>query len=512
MARAVIFTHVKEYNKLDTAMAVGKFKKHRQRFFESCLKCPNIAIVYVYSSFGVEKYVEALFEHGTQAAVPMHVLDGEERLHDALETTVDDAAEAIGGSDDIERVKERGPKFVFIGVREMACLVLRLQVQRPDLVLSLASKGEFTYDSPKFVEAILRLVRSHDRRLANDPVIRIDADVEVNADALKIIIDAAVSHSHGNAVAWFSGSYCGETKNDPVNAFAVRQHWLISPDTRSDSHNFTLMPGGEHFLSDLAEIGATQFAASTAPPLSKAGTVFIAKKRGGHSKARHSPQVISGAGLFASPAAIQILPPFMNAPGMVVWIDDHLKRLLHEALGHFEGQAPIECVAGATMHQNRFPTGISEADIANAPDYFERLLTGCVMEATIQDARGKAGPLTKAVGDVLKRWPSLLTPQKRKTLVRTVRAAAERRFDEAIWLWRNADYGNSDLKEWASSSADKREICDLVVDICVAYVELCILWPRHVATINNLKPHEAYWAFTQPRPVATPTARRGGRR
>lgn len=160
MARAVLFTHIKEEKSLDTAELVGVFRAHRQKFFEACLRCRNIAIVYVYSSYGVEKYVQALLESGTQAKIPIHVLDGEERLHDALQTTVDGAAAVVGGRQNVERVKAHGPKFVFVGVRELACLVSRLQVRNPDLVLSLASKGEFTYDSPKYVEAIIRLVRA----------------------------------------------------------------------------------------------------------------------------------------------------------------------------------------------------------------------------------------------------------------------------------------------------------------------------------------------------------------
>ena len=91
-------------------------------------------------------------------------------------------------------------------------------------------------------------------------------------------------------------------------------------------------PGAWLFLRDIAECGATQV--DNGPEVSKKMQEFVAKHRKGQLANRVSPQVISGAGLYMSHQAIHKLPPFMNLRNFVSWIDDHLKRRLHEAVGH----------------------------------------------------------------------------------------------------------------------------------------------------------------------------------
>src|SRR5439155_112171 len=176
------------------------------------------------------------------------------------------------------------------------------------------------------------------------------------------IISEARSLSQRMEMYWFSGSYSGTFPGDPVNEFAVRQHWLVDPVTFGDPKNFRLVPKAEHFLVDLAEIGATQIV----PPPKNVEPTEAAKKliaARGKSKARQSPQVISGAGLVASHHAIWRLPPFMNAKAMVVWIDDHLKRLLHEAIGDLD-PSDVERLHDAVLRQDRYPKGITSGEIA----------------------------------------------------------------------------------------------------------------------------------------------------
>lgn len=494
-ARAVIFTHIAERETLYDANQLDAFDRRRRAFFKACLQCPNVGIVFVYSSFGIEYFVKALV-NDPSPSIPLYVLDGEQRIYDALHIVIDRAAEELSPGR-AESLKSTGPKFVFIGVRELASHLLRLQRVNPELVRSLATRdGTFTYDSPKYVEAILRLVRP------NDPVVRVDIDVEVNPAAIQRILDEAerCALNVPSSYWWFSGCYAGSQSADPVNVFAVRQHWLVRPEERGRraGRHYTLPKAAESFLVDLAEIGATQMASDPKDQpadddrLSAAARAVIAK-RGGISKHRGTPQVISGAGLVASHHAIWRLPPFMNAPEMVVWIDDHLKRLLHEAIGDIP-RSSIERVPGAAMKQQRFPNGISVADINRSTDYFRRLLNGCLMEAAIWDAVEQGpGPLAKAVRTTVE-----LGAVEERSLQKDVAEAVSARFDDVMQIWRNADYGNDRLATWARLLTDPDPIMSAVVDAAVAYVELCRLWPQHVMTITGMVPQDFYWAFSRP--------------
>jgi hypothetical protein len=129
---------------------------------------------------------------------------------------------------------------------------------------------------------------------------------------------------------WFSGCYSGNMPDDPVNNHAVRQHWLIDPKTWDDPKKFALLPNADRFLRDVGELGATQVELNR--PMSTACQALV-QNRNGILHSRNTQQVISGAGLVISVPAIRRLPPFMNAKDLVVWVDDHLKRKLHEAIG-----------------------------------------------------------------------------------------------------------------------------------------------------------------------------------
>ena len=134
----------------------------------------------------------------------------------------------------------------------------------------------------------------------------------------------------------------------PVNVHAVRQHWLVTkkPGTKNE---YELPEKAKSFLVDLAELGATQFVPD--PPddpakdtrLSSAASKVI-DRRGG-SKNRRKPQVISGAGLIASAAAIRPLPPFMKAPQMVgfTYANNRYAPMVIEGIGN-----PIDGPMGPT--------------------------------------------------------------------------------------------------------------------------------------------------------------------
>ena len=199
----------------------------------------------------------------------------------------------------------------------------------------------------------------------------------------------------------------------------------------------------------------------------------------------------------------------MNARAMVVWIDDHLKRLLHESIGDILPDAP-ERLAGAAMRQDRFPDGIPEAMVARSGEYFERLMRGCLMEATIQTATGGPGPLAEWVRRAVTSTLKKLSAEDEQQLRAELAVAAADRFAEVIALWESANYGNDTLATWARNRTGD-DLCQDAVEIGVAYVELCLSWPNHVTAIENLSAYEAYWLFTTAKePSADPGA--GGRR
>jgi len=505
MSRAVVFTHIDERNRLEDTSEILGFYDRRGAFFRSCLACRNISIVFVYSSYGVEECIRAVLCAKEQPQIPVDVLEKEQRVANALQMVLERAALHVFGADAARR-RESGPEFVFIGVRELACHLNRLMRIDRKLVENFAHQGKSTYDSPKNIEAIIRIARA--RRFPEETVIRVDADVQVDEIAIDRLLEcAAVCRADPlQPYWWFSGGYSGNFDDDPVNVHAVRQHWLVSKETRHNPRGFQLVPNAEAFLADIAEIGATQFDARHHPRRSRAAEKMVHDR--GYSSRRAGPQVISGAGLVASAAAIEKLPPFMNAPAMVVWIDDHLKRLLHEAIGDISPRDPERI--DALLRQDRYPgpDAIDDSDPAEfekrTHDYFERLLNGCLMEATIETKPNHPGPLATWVHNVTTATLTRLTADDEVRLRAELCDAAQKRFDHVMAVWQHADYGDDMLAKWAAGVDDERrkQICGRIGDIGAAYVRLCIDWEHHVAAIGTLQAHDAYWLFTKPRPLA----------
>jgi hypothetical protein len=517
LPRAVLFTHLSR-QEVKSDKALDAFADQRAPFFTSCLKCRNVSVVFVYSSGGIETYVKALAAN--EPLQILRVLDEEQRFKNAVQVAIDRSRSALAKKDR-SYLEKLYPKFVFVGVHELSTHLDHLrridENEGTELVRSLSSDGNFTYDSPKFIEAIIRLARARSKKpdIARDPILRVDADVIVNESAIgRIIAAAAAEETH--KFFWFSGCYSGNHRDDPVNEFAVRQHWLVKEEKKGTRIRYALPEKAASFLVDLAEIGATQLppldpkAPERDPRLSLAAREVIDKRRNGVSKNRGKPQLISGAGLVASHQAIEMLPPFMNAREMVVWIDDYLKRLLHERLDHI-GRNRMERVRGAAMKQDRYPEGMRKEDILfcildgpGRTSYFKRLLNGCVMEATIENPDGTDGPLALAVKEVVnsdERYESAAKKHEHRgarysgNLQDDLLNVARVRFDEVMEIWQNADYGDEAdlLRTWAKAFTDKEGVCKLVADMGIAYVNLCRLWERHRSAILQLGELEAYW-------------------
>ena len=512
-SKAVIFTHLpvaidgqpSVYTRRMTINLINRVLP----YFKAYLQCENIGLVYVYVDTGVRLTLKHLKEEAETIQFTIAELEFEQNTRNCLKLAVDKAIRELAKNSGAAFNPSLASRFQFIGLPHLLTLIHSLYRIDRDLIQDLAGRGgRFTYDSPKFVEAIIRLVRGAHQPHALFPVLRIDEDVKVNEAAIGLLLDEAREAMQSNQTnCWFfSGGY-GTLGGppEPVNDYAVRLAWLVdreNPDTLSSQAGC--------FLRDLGEFGATQV--STGAPLSGFLTDWLEKERKGHTANRASQQVISGAGLFMSRWAIDTLPPFMNFPTLITWIDDHLKRRLHEVLGHLSHPPDDkEHINDALFKQDRHPDGIKDKDIDWARDvYFERLLSGCIMHALITTPDGQKGELAVEVAAVLDRH--LLTFDK-DPLRRRLTDVALKTAIAVLDVWRHADYGNAVLSHWAESKYQgiagdppidsgpaikidqaKQLIGDIVED-AISYVHLVTRWRQYKDAIGHLGPVHAYWLF-----------------
>jgi hypothetical protein len=215
--------------------------------------------------------------------------------------------------------------------------------------------------------------------------------------------------------------------------------------------------------------------------------------------ARKSQQVISGAGLYMSRSAIERLPPFMSFATLTTWVDDHLKRRLHEALDHLEA-SDLEHVDEALFRQNRHPEGITEEQIQGAwkgdgDEYLARLFRGCVLHLLTVRLDGTMGAFAEAVEKVI---PPREAAVDEMSLKREFEAAARQAASIVLDVWGEADYDCILLNKWAKGQRQKLDqlLSPLVKD-AVAYVRLVSRWYLYVGAVMNLTPINAWWLFRQ---------------
>jgi len=289
--------------------------------------------------------------------------------------------------------------FFYIGINDLIGVLENLFEVTPELMKFLSSRnGQFTYDSPKFIEAIIRLTRGDIPHLASNPIIRIDDDVLVQPESIKVIIQSQQYISENEPFYMFSGKYRRfDDSYDVVNDFAVRTDWFypvgtMPSDPRFTDGSFTKQnERAELFLNDLSVFGAVQ-PISTRP---YSGTLrkLIENKRVFAPDVRESSQLISGAGLCMSRRCVELLPPFMTFDNPVIWVDDHLKRRIHEMRGDSQPhdlEIHRKNMEPALFEQNRHPDGITQNYLDTLKTtgwYFERLMAGCLLHAIIVDDR-----------------------------------------------------------------------------------------------------------------------------
>lgn len=498
--KAVVFTHV-DFNHHDIAQhgQVAMVDRYAP-LFERYLKCRNVGLVYLYLSMGAEEIIR-MVEHeiveGQEPtlAIPPNVLIIEGECAAILQLAEARARETYPG---------KSLKFIHVTTTQLAAILKNLHEIDPNLFGFLfGSRLErFGYDAPKFVEAVVRIARGQDPRSAYSPVIRFDEDVQVCEKSLDILI-AAYEHflaDNANLYFFFSGCY-GDPENpnnlDTINDRAVRAHWFSDKTVNEYVPNDLKI---KLFWRDLGEVGATQL--DTNEHQSVRGLSLIGER--GYSANRRRPQVISGAGLIMSLRAIQDLPPFMNVNRLIVWVDDHLKRQLHERINDIATH-DLESVTGARFTQCRHPDGVQEKDIRWAStEYFERLLAGCLMDALISQPAvegnrfvRKPTGFTEAIKNVI----AIPATQINFDVIEPeLRAYVEQRYDLVLWLWQTPEFEGTVLHEWAYTKIQdtdyrNKQIKEILND-AHAYLDLVKVWRvSFAAAIGRLRPIGNLWLF-----------------
>ncbi|GAG24025.1 unnamed protein product, partial [marine sediment metagenome] len=242
-----------------------EFPSHRASISRCCrdrirmyASCPSVGLVYV---FIAEGYQAVLGD-----SRPWEGLERERILRDLLNA-------AIEKHDPTRKVQ-------IVGTRELTPTMAPLSraatsAGHAKLGTLLLGHGKYmSYDSPKVVEAIIRLARAS--RFRKEPIFRFDADVDMDDRNVRQLLDYYAQHS-SRRYYFFSGGYrCRKPANQIdrlLNSYAVRVAQFCDKDGGAGTLD---IDKAEPFLKGLPSIGADP-----------------------------EEQIISGAGLCMSPEAIR---------------------------------------------------------------------------------------------------------------------------------------------------------------------------------------------------------------
>lgn len=490
--KAVVFTHLPvqmpRENPVYDATAAERLIARVKPYFTRYLQCRNIGLVYVYVDTGLRLTLKHLSQSKTKPLeFTIDELDFEQSTRNCLKLALDEACNELRRNLEAGFNRALAPSFQIVGLPHLLSLIHALyKVDRKLLNLLAGPGSQFSYDSPKFIEAVIRVVRGENAANSHYPIFRIDEDVQVNETAIKELLSAAGRTLQDNLhqYVFFSGGYGGYGRpTDLVNDYAVRLHWLVDRSGNISAHH------AESFLRDLGEIGATQV--DSAKSTSAAVASFVKQNRNGRSANRATQQVISGAGLYMSCPAIRTLPPFMNFSTLTTWVDDHLKRMLHETLGHMT-PAQHEHLPSVLFSQKRHPSGIRSSDIEWAVrEYFPRLLSGCIMHSLIKTPEGRKGVLSDAIDSVLR---TMSFHVSETILKESIRSTASSVAQEILSIWAAADYGTPVLADWAKGY-DATKLVEALTRDAYSYIFLVSVWHKYVEAMRRLSAVDAYWLF-----------------
>jgi hypothetical protein len=492
-AKAVVFTHFGHLGDIDPQGAPREVAARYQSVLESYCRCQHVGIVYAY----VDHFLRTLIasERTTMS------IDEKRRLEQRLHKEERALIEWLEGREEAARKrlgmgKSDGPRFFYVGYDQLIELFDALREVDPKLIDELHGPGgKFTYDSPKFIEAVIRLARGDTAHLAMHPVVRIDEDARANDEAISLLLDRFTEDSGNRPYYFFSGCYGSSSTTDYLNDFAVRTHWFTPIGTRkADSLPELVSHQIETFLADISRLGARQLIDGTTP-CSRA-------LRELPRTTRPSPQVISGAGLIMSRKAVDLLPPFMNMGNMTVWVDDYLKRRLHETLGDISPH-DIERDAEAKFLQDRHPQGVTPVDMKLAADYFPRLLRGCLFLAIIDGPHDSPTPYGRLIRDIVSFNTAAnderlaLGEPDGQAFYAYLLETAKGRLGQVLQSWTSAEFADTELGRWVAVQGQEQadEFCKQVADDAIAYARLAGRWHIFVRAIQRLPYYGTKWLF-----------------
>ncbi|MGB6836992.1 MAG: hypothetical protein WBF66_04730 [Dehalococcoidia bacterium] len=451
--KALVFTAFTLPHELRSVEDTDKqegIRKYCLSSIENYAKCESVGLVYLF------------IPEGYQALLgdtrPWEGLERERLLRQMLERAI-----RVTGA----------TKVQIVGTAELTATMAQFSRRAADLGrerlgnLLLGYGQHLYYDSPKVVEAIIRLART--AKNGNEPIFRFDADVEVDDDNVRTLLEY-YSARCDDEFCFFSGGYRARDL-DPETACELGPE-LADPEVQRLFNGYAvrvaqfcdkagcLDKGKAHrFLKDLPKIGADP-----------------------------EEQVISGAGLYISPEAIRTLPPFANVGELIIWIDDHLKRILHEDLVHFgyPKNAHRRCKE-ATFVQDRYPPpdGVTSQAIQwHATDYLRRLVRGCLLDALIQDRTPHGqGAVAGHVETFIKRRLKLMDYDLHSEL----EAPARNHLEQIISTWAAPGYVGSAVYDLAEelAAALSRQGSDIpcireAIAAIDSYFELLGIWKEFV--------------------------------
>lgn len=262
------------------------------------------------------------------------------------------------------------------------------------------------YDTPKLVEAILRL-----RLLGNGvPVLRLDHDVifrfegndRVSGDlGLFKAVACALRAYHLRlakptvATFLFSASYNSRDLADHAEpdrfkawsrAFATRVYPALAVDSEAIREECRKKEEDQNWNRYL-EANLDENLAKRFYGLENDLKTLKVRRNGGLAQIGAHPlfAVISGALLCLSEGAILDLPPFSNFRDNVMWIDDHLKYSLHRAMRHFTSGESLDIEKG--LNEARLDVVVTKArpPVRNLPSYVFGTYLPTVLLGTIMD-------------------------------------------------------------------------------------------------------------------------------
>ena len=381
-----------------------------------------------------------------------------------------------------------------IGFDKMVSVMSKLQWAaknsgKPLNLLLLGEGKHMRYDSPKIVDAMLRIFG----RANGMPVFRIDEDVKPNPESFANLLDAYNNLPQKRGFFAFSGGY-GHwefSKEDQqqaalLNNYAARTHHLAK---KSNGEKWGInVDECATFLEGLTEIGAKQS--------------FASSDDGGNSP---EAQVISGAGFCLSYEAIKKLPPAANMINPITWIDDQLKRKMHEELNDL-GENQTCRVKDALFQQDRHKDGIPDGWMKeeNIKAYLSTLARGCVFNALISKPSPFIGQL-KVYLDNAKRPASRpnifennakgrhtgLTPLGEKLL-----DLGNTRLERVISKWEK--HPNIDVKSFLKTSStgleDNSPVSQILLDMD-NYLYLLDIWSDFVSVLEGVPIVHNKWVF-----------------